>query len=314
MERKFVLAVVAFLNRQCTVVGHRRLRNEILIGREIGIDIVELRSGCEKCLKITHGACHGTGIQKNIPNGENAVQSPGADHKVRSEIGKERKQRVFSVCDGGEAGEVEVHRQEMFHGLSKLCVEKVIKMTDADIVRAPFFQRRIGEIIGNRVGMVVALVQLYLFLRTPAVDAGGKCKLHTTEQEQCKHRKRRGEKVIPAAVGQKKQTEQEKQGIENREQGSDQRMNDNELVTHISRSHGGDVGAPDGIHRLCFFEFLKLQLQRLCGDFLFRACKTEFFLAVEILTADFFKQSQPILRKQKDDNSIQTGAVRLCKQ
>ena len=108
--------------------------------------------------------------------------------------------------------------------------------------------------------------------------------------------------------------EQEKQGIENREQGSDQRMNDNELVTHISRSHGGDVGAPDGIHRLCFFEFLKLQLQRLCGDFLFRACKTEFFLAVEILTADFFKQSQPILRKQKDDNSIQTGAVRLCKQ
>jgi len=111
-----------------------------------------------------------------------------------------------------------------------------------------------------------------------------------------------------------KQTEQEKQGIENREQGSDQRMNDNELVTHISRSHGGDVGAPDGIHRLCFFEFLKLQLQRLCGDFLFRACKTEFFLAVEILTADFFKQSQPILRKQKDDNSIQTGAVRLCKQ
>lgn len=75
MERKFVLAVVAFLNRQCTVVGHRRLRDEILIGREIGIDIVELRSGCEKCLKITHGACHGTGIQKNIPDGENAVQS-----------------------------------------------------------------------------------------------------------------------------------------------------------------------------------------------------------------------------------------------
>ena len=63
--------------------------------------------------------------------------------------------------------------------------------------------------------------------------------------------------------------------------------------------------------RLCFFEFLKLQLQRLCGDFLFVQCKTEFFLAVEILTADFFKQSQPILRKQKDDNSIQTGAVRL---
>ena len=58
-----------------------------------------------------------------------------------------------------------------------------------------------------------------------------------------------------------------------------------------------------------FSNFLKLQLQRLCGDFLFRACKTEFFLAVEILTADFFKQSQPILRKQKDDNSIQTGAV-----
>ena len=122
---------------------------------------------------------------------------------------------------------------------------------------------------------------------------------------------RKNKKICDLIV---EKTEQEKQGIENREQGSDQRMNDNELVTHISRSHGGDVGAPDGIHRLCFFEFLKLQLQRLCGDFLFRACKTEFFLAVEILTADFFKQSQPILRKQKDDNSIQTGAVRLCKQ
>ena len=111
---------------------------------------------------------------------------PGADHKVRSEIGKERKQRVFSVCDGGEAGEVEVHRQKVFHGFSKLYVEKMIEMTDADIVRAPFFKHHINEIIGNRVGMVVALVQLYLFLRTPAVDAGGKCKLHTTEQEQCK--------------------------------------------------------------------------------------------------------------------------------
>ena len=197
----------------------------------------------------------------------------------------------------------------MFHGLSKLCVEEVIKMTDADIVRAPFFQRRIGEIIGNRVGMVVALIQLNLFLCTLAIDAGGKCKLHTTEQEQCEHRKRRGEKVLPAAVGQKKQTEQEKQGIENREQGSDQRMNDKKLVAHISRSHGGDVGAPDGIHRLCFFEFFKFQLQCLCGDFLLRECKTEFFLAIEILTADLFKQSQPILRKQKDDNSIQTGAV-----
>ena len=216
-----------------------------IVGSDVYDDI------CGQCLKITHGACHGTGIQKNIPDGENAVQSPGADHKVRSEIGKERKQRVFSVCDGGEAGEVEVHRQKVFHGFSKLYVEKMIEMTDADIVRAPFFKHHINEIIGNRVGMVVALVQLYLFLRTPAVDAGGKCKLHTTEQEQCKHRKRRGEKVIPAAVGQKKQTEQEKQGIENREQGSDQRMNDNELVTHISRSHGGDVGAPDGIHRLC---------------------------------------------------------------
>ena len=98
---------------------------------------------------------------------------PGADHKVRSEIGKERKQRVFSVCDGGEAGEVEVHRQKVFHGFSKLYVEKMIEMTDADIVRAPFFKHHINEIIGNRVGMVVALVQLYLFLRTPAVDAGG---------------------------------------------------------------------------------------------------------------------------------------------
>lgn len=48
---------------------------------------------CDQCLKITHSACHGTGIQKNIPDGENAVQSPGADHKVRSEIGKERKKK-----------------------------------------------------------------------------------------------------------------------------------------------------------------------------------------------------------------------------
>ncbi len=69
----------------------------------------------------------------------------------------------FSVCDGGEAGEVEVHRQKVFHGFSKLYVEKMIEMTDADIVRAPFFKHHINEIIGNRVGMVVALVQLYLF-------------------------------------------------------------------------------------------------------------------------------------------------------
>lgn len=48
---------------------------------------------CDQCLKITHSACHGTGIQKNIPDGENAVQSPCADHKVRSEIGKERKKK-----------------------------------------------------------------------------------------------------------------------------------------------------------------------------------------------------------------------------
>ena len=136
----------------------------------------------------------------------------------------------------------------------KLCVEKVIKMTDADIVRAPFSSVALANNWqpswnGRCPGSALS------FLCTLAVDAGGKCKLHTTEQEQCKHRKRRGEKVIPAAVGQKKQTEQEKQGIENREQGSDQRMNDNELVTHISRSHGGDVGAPDGIHRLCFSNF-----------------------------------------------------------
>lgn len=39
----------------------------------------------------------------------------------------------------------------------------MIEMTDADIVRAPFFKHHINEIIGNRVGMVVALVQLYLF-------------------------------------------------------------------------------------------------------------------------------------------------------
>lgn len=36
-------------------------------------------------------------------------------------------------------------------------------------------------------------------------------------------------------------------------------MNDNELVTHISRSHGGDVGAPIRNPSSLFFEFLKLQ-------------------------------------------------------
>ena len=56
-------------------------------------------------------------------------------------------------------------------------------MTDADIVRAPFFKHHINEIIGNRVGMVVALVQLYLFLCTLAVDAGGKCKLQPRPSE-----------------------------------------------------------------------------------------------------------------------------------
>ena len=95
-------------------------------------------------------------------------------------------------------------------------------------------------------------------------------------------------------------------------------MNDNELVTHISRSHGGDVGAPDGIHRLCFFEFLKLQLQRLCGDFLFRACKTEFFLAVEILTADFFKQARYDFASSKfkiraEKNKERYGSVAAAK-
>lgn len=47
------------------------------------------------------------------------------------------------------------------------------------------------------------------------------------------------------------------------------------------------------------FEFLKLQLQRLCGDFLFRACKTEFFLAVEILTADFSNNPSPYCVSRK---------------
>ena len=92
-------------------------------------------------------------------------------------------------------------------------------------------------------------------------------------------------------------------------------MNDNELVTHISRSHGGDVGAPDGIHRSLFFEFLKLQLQRLCGDFLFRACKTEFFFGRRDTDGRFFSNNpSPYCVSRKDDNSIQTGAVRLCKQ
>lgn len=58
-----------------------------IVGSDVYDDI------CGQCLKITHGACHGTGIQKNIPDGENAVQSPGADHKVRSEIGKDRKKK-----------------------------------------------------------------------------------------------------------------------------------------------------------------------------------------------------------------------------
>ena len=57
----------------------------------VGIDVYD--DICDQCLKITHSACHGTGIQKNIPDGENAVQSPGADHKVRSEIGNERKKK-----------------------------------------------------------------------------------------------------------------------------------------------------------------------------------------------------------------------------
>lgn len=41
-----------------------------IVGSDVYDDI------CGQCLKITHGACHGTGIQKNIPDGENAVQSP----------------------------------------------------------------------------------------------------------------------------------------------------------------------------------------------------------------------------------------------
>ena len=61
-------------------------------------------------------------------------------------------------------GEAEVHRQKVCHGLSKLCVEKTIEMTDTDIVRTPFFEHHIDEIIGDGVGMVVALVQLNFFL------------------------------------------------------------------------------------------------------------------------------------------------------
>lgn len=38
-----------------------------IVGSDVYDDI------CGQCLKITHGACHGTGIQKNIPDGENAV-------------------------------------------------------------------------------------------------------------------------------------------------------------------------------------------------------------------------------------------------
>ena len=44
---------------------------------------------CDQCLKITHGACHGTGIQKNISDGEHTVQRFGADQKVCGEIRKE---------------------------------------------------------------------------------------------------------------------------------------------------------------------------------------------------------------------------------
>ena len=35
-----------------------------IVGSDVYDDI------CGQCLKITHGACHGTGIQKNIPDGE----------------------------------------------------------------------------------------------------------------------------------------------------------------------------------------------------------------------------------------------------
>ena len=35
-------------------------------------------------IRVAHGR-----VEMNFPDGENAVQSPGADHKVRSKIGKE---------------------------------------------------------------------------------------------------------------------------------------------------------------------------------------------------------------------------------
>ena len=122
----------------------------------------------------------------------------------------------------------------MCHGLSKLCVEKTIEMTDTDIVRTPFFEHHIDEIIGDGVGMVVALVQLNFFLRTLAVDAGGKSQLQSAEQEQRECRKRRGKEVFHAAARQKEQAEQEEQRIEKGEQGSHHRMDHDQLVTHIS--------------------------------------------------------------------------------
>ena len=107
-------------------------------------------------------------------------------------------------------------------------------MTDTDIVRMPFFEHHIDEIIGDGVGMVVALVQLNFFLRTLAVDAGGKSQLQSAEQEQRECRKRRGKEVFHAAARQKEQAEQEEQRIEKGEQGSHHRMDHDQLVTHIS--------------------------------------------------------------------------------
>ncbi len=106
-------------------------------------------------------------------------------------------------------------------------------MTDTDIVRMPFFEHHIDEIIGDGVGMVVALVQLNFFCVL--------LRLMREERASCSPQSRssasveNGEvKSFPAAVGQKEQAEQEEQRIENREQGSHHRMDHDQLVTHIS--------------------------------------------------------------------------------
>ena len=93
-----------------------------IVGSDVYDDI------CDQCLKITHSAWHGTGIQKNIPDGENAVQSPGADHKVRSEIGKERKKKEIRTL-----AEISF----LSHFILLLCLETVKRFPDVPSLERP---------------------------------------------------------------------------------------------------------------------------------------------------------------------------------